>query len=83
MLETEFKALIEERINHAAQRITSSKNAKFDDVAFGKLGFYLSLRRVINGTSSAQDIGLFDAINDTLQALKLLDSDETFLAGVL
>jgi hypothetical protein len=29
-----------------------------------------------------EDLGLLDAVNDVLQALELLDSDKTFLAGI-
>ncbi len=82
MLKAEFVASIEEQINLASQRIQNSKSAKFDDLAFGKLGFLLALRRVVNGTGSAEDLGLMDAVNDSLQALKLLDSHTSFLAAV-
>ncbi|EPJ77521.1 MULTISPECIES: hypothetical protein [Pseudomonas] len=82
MLKAEFVASIEEQINLASQRIQKSKSATFDDLAFGKLGFLLALRRVLNGVGSAEDLGLMDAVNDSLQALKLLDRNKSFLAGI-
>lgn len=78
----DFKAFVEEQIKLSTQKLASTQSARLGDVAYGKLGFYLALRRVVEGTSSSEDLGLMDAVNDTLQALKLLDSDETFLAGV-
>ncbi|HEX8595451.1 MAG TPA: hypothetical protein VF682_19580 [Pseudomonas sp.] len=83
MLKTDFEAFVEEQIERAANKIATGKSAKLDDVGFGRMGFYLALRRVLMGTSSAEDLGLIGAVNDALQALKLLDSDETFLGGVL
>lgn len=82
MFTTSFTTFIEEQINLAEQKLHNGKSARLDDVAFGKLGFYLALRRVLEGTSTAEDLGLIEAVNDTLQALKLLDNDETFLAGI-
>lgn len=80
MLKEKFSAFVETQINLAAQGIVNNKSAKRDDVGFGQLGFYLALRRWLQGKSSAEDIGLFDAVNDSLQALQLLKSGEAFLA---
>lgn len=52
--------------------------AEIDDLALGKLVFYASLRRVLGGQGSPQDVGLLDAVNDTLQALGIVESDTTF-----
>ncbi len=82
MSKADFEAFVETQINQAAQNVVSKKSSRLDDVAFGKLGFYLAMRRAINGTASSEDLGLLDAINDSLQTLKLLDSDETFI-GIL
>lgn len=79
LLKVDFKTFIEEQINLAAQGIVTKKSIKLDDIGFGKLGFYLALRRAVNGTPSAEDIGLLDALNDSLQALRLLARNETFL----
>ena len=80
MLKEDFAAFVETQINEAAQGIATNKSVKRDDVGFGQLGFYLALRRWLLGQSSAEDIGLFDAMNDSLQALQLLKSGESFLA---
>lgn len=82
MFTTHFTTFIEEQINLAEQKLHAGKSARLDDVAYGKLGFYLALRRILEGTSTSEDLGLMEAVNDTLQALKLLDSDETFLSGI-
>jgi hypothetical protein len=82
MFETNFKVFVEEQIYLTEQKLHNGKSARLEDVAYGKLGFYLALRRVLAGTSTTEDLGLMEAVNDTLQALKLLDDDETFLAGI-
>ena len=55
------------------------KSAKLDDIEFDKLVFFLSVRRALQGGANAEDIGLLDAINDSLQVLGVLDSSKTFL----
>jgi hypothetical protein len=82
MSKADFEKFLEDQIHLVEQRLHNSKSAKLDDLAFGKLGFYLALRRTLQGTSTPEDLGLMDAVNDVLQALRLLDSDETFLGGV-
>jgi hypothetical protein len=82
MSKAEFETFVESQINLASQSIVGKKSARLDDVAFGKLGFYLAMRRAMNGTASPQDLGLLDAIDDSLQALRLLDGDETFLGMI-
>lgn len=82
MFDTPIVTFVEEQIKQAKQKLQAGKSPRLDDVTYGKLGFYLALRRVLEGTSTAQDLGLMDAINDVLQALKLLDGNETFLAGI-
>jgi len=63
----------------AAQGIATKKSVKLDDIGIGRLVFLLSLRRALQGSANAEDIGLLDAINDSLQALGLLGSSKTFL----
>lgn len=82
MSKVDFETFVESQINQAAQSIVTKKSARLDDVAFGKLGFYLATRRAMNGTASPEDLGLLDAVNDSLQALQLLDGDETFLSTI-
>jgi hypothetical protein len=73
----ELTELIEKKIDECAMRIMSG-GIRADEVAFGKLAFYLALRRVQQNKATTQDIGLMDAINDTLQALSLVDKSKTF-----
>ena len=75
----DFLAFIENKINTAAQRITSMGN-NCDDVAFGKLTFYLALRRTLQGQHKPQDIGLLGAVNDALQALGVISTERSFLS---
>jgi hypothetical protein len=46
--------------------------AKVDEIALGELTFFVALRRVQQGKGTVQDIGIMDAINDTMQALGLV-----------
>ncbi|MBL7813620.1 MAG: hypothetical protein JNL70_01355 [Saprospiraceae bacterium] len=73
----DISAFIEEKINHYGKLIVT-KNDKFDDMALGELTFYISLRRAINGTATTQDLGLLDAVNDTLQELGILGEKQSF-----
>lgn len=68
---------IENKINTYAQNIID-KGDKYDQLAIGEISFYLSLRNVVKGKATKQDIGLIDAVNDTLQALKIINADESF-----
>lgn len=73
----ELSAFIEEKINHYGNMIVT-RGDKFDDMALGELTFYISLRRAINGTATTQDLGMLDAVNDTLQELGILDKKKSF-----
>lgn len=79
MIKADFETFVEDQINLAAQSIATKKSAKLDDIGFGKLVFFLSVRRALQGSANAEDIGLLDAINDSLQVLGVLDSSKTFL----
>lgn len=68
---------VEEKINHYANMIAGSKD-KADELAIGELYFYVSLRRVLKGNGTTQDLGMMDAINDVLQTKGLLESGKTF-----
>ncbi|MEE4305600.1 thioredoxin-like superfamily, group II member protein [Pseudomonas alliivorans] len=70
---------VEERINLAANSIVDKKTTSLDEIAFGKLGVLLTLRRVLKNKATPQDIGMLDAINDVLQMLEVLQADETFI----
>ena len=69
--------LIEEKLNHYAQKIVSGGN-KTDEMAVGEITFYVALRRVVNNQGTLQDMGMMDAINDTLQTLGLIEEGKTF-----
>jgi hypothetical protein len=81
MKKSDFKTLLEDQIAVAARKIID-KGAPSDDVAFGKLKVFLSLRRTLEGKAAAEDIGFWDAINDTLQILRVLDRNETIFSGL-
>lgn len=68
---------IETKLNEYAQKIVKG-GEQSDELAFGQLSFYLSLRRVLNGKATLQDVGLADAINDTLQELGIINEGKTF-----
>ena len=68
---------VEKQINYYGQAIVDGKD-RMDDLALGELSFYITLRRVLKGTGTLQDKGLIDAINDTLQELKVIDAKKTF-----
>jgi len=68
---------IEAKINHYAQSICTG-GAKIDEHALGELTFYVTLRRTLSGDATPQDIGMMDAVNDTLQELGLVSSGEVF-----
>ncbi|KPB32319.1 MULTISPECIES: hypothetical protein [Pseudomonas syringae group genomosp. 2] len=79
MIKAEFKVFIEERIKLAALLLADGKISARDDMAEGKLSVLLTLRRALSGKGTAKDLGMLDAINDSLQLLQILNSKETFL----
>jgi hypothetical protein len=73
----ELKEFIETKLNEYAQKIVKGSE-KSDELAFGQISFYLSLRRVLSGKATIQDVGMMDAINDTLQTMGIVGEGETF-----
>lgn len=71
---------IEDKLNYYAEAIIKG-HEKIDEHALGEMTFYMALRRILNGTYTYEDVGLMDAINDTLQELKLISPDITFYKG--
>lgn len=70
---------VEKQINDSADLIkTGGDNT--DLSASGKLRFYMHLRTVLKGKRDAEAFGLLDGINDTLQYLKILPANKTFLS---
>lgn len=72
-----LESFIESKLNHYAKAIAEG-SAKVDEHALGEMVFYMSLRRVLSGKATIQDIGMMDAINDTLQEIGILESKKTF-----
>ena len=68
---------IEDKLNTYADKIKKG-SAKVDELALGEMTFYMALRRVISGKATSQDIGLVDAINDTLQFKGIIEKGKTF-----
>ncbi|WP_397450137.1 hypothetical protein [Pseudomonas sp. NA-150] len=77
-----LNAFVEEQINLAAGKIISQKRSEGDEMSCGKLGFYMAVRRVMSKRATPEDLGMLDAINDTLQQLAVLDKGKTFLSGL-
>lgn len=72
-----IEAFVEEKINKYAALIVK-QGERGDDLALGELMFYIALRRVMAGKGTMQDLGLMDAINDTLQQLGHLPNNVSF-----
>jgi hypothetical protein len=70
---------IEDKLNFYAEAIIRG-NQKLDEHALGELSFYMALRRIVEKRGNAQDFGMMDAINDTLQKVGILPETETFLS---
>jgi len=70
-------SFIEQKLNHYAKAIIDG-SAKVDEHALGEMVFYMALRRVLSGKATIQDIGMMDAINDTLQENGIIEPRRTF-----
>ena len=68
---------IENKLNTYAQKIVTG-GSKVDEHALGEITFYISLRRVLSGKATMQDIGMMDAINDTLQLRGIIGPGKIF-----
>lgn len=77
MSNEKLKLFANEQINIAAQRIID-KSDRADEIAAGKIEFFIALRSVLSGDLDKRELGLLDAINDTLQYIGLVDSSKTF-----
>ena len=40
----------------------------------------MALRRITKGEATTQDLGMADAVNDTLQEAGIIDKDKTFVS---
>ncbi|WP_336804120.1 hypothetical protein [Erwinia aphidicola] len=77
MQNAKLKAFAEEQINLSAKRILD-KGDKADEIAAGKIDFFIALRSVLSGDLDKRELGLLDAVNDTLQHLGLIENGKTF-----
>jgi|TARA_B100001079_G_C16377665_1_gene500545 hypothetical protein len=68
----------DDNLHKYAQRIADETSQKIDEHSLGKVQFYMSLRRILEENANFQDIGLMDAINDTLQDLGIVEAKKTF-----
>jgi len=73
----DLSQFIEEKLNYYADAIITG-HEKIDEHALGEMTFYMALRRILTKNATFQDIGMMDAINDTLQELGLIDETVTF-----
>jgi hypothetical protein len=76
-----MKSFVEAKINEYAKAILDGSD-KRDAHAMGELHFYMALRRILKGDGTIQDIGMMDAVNDTLQELRLVFEGATFLEQI-
>ncbi|CAM3863572.1 hypothetical protein CCOS865_05105 [Pseudomonas reidholzensis] len=67
-----LKHFLEEKIDAAAKQIQDKKKADLDHLAYGQLSYLMSLRRLVEGTHTKEDLGLHDAINDVLEELGVI-----------
>ena len=81
MKNSDFRKFVEAQINIAAGKIID-KGTTSDDIALGRLNVLHGLRRTLDNKSTPEDIGAWGAINDALQQLGVLDSDETLFSGL-
>ncbi len=68
---------VESKVNQYAEAILKGSDKK-DAHALGELTFYMAIRRVLKGEATIQDLGMMDAINDTLQEAKIIEESKTF-----
>ncbi|MGE8064250.1 hypothetical protein [Pseudomonas sp. NPDC089569] len=79
MNKSDLRAYVEEQTNIAAQRIID-KGTTSDELAVSRLNVLLSLRRSLDGKTTAQDLGMWGTINDALQQIGILNSQETIFS---
>ena len=74
----DLKKYTDDNLHKYAQKIANVTSQKIDEHSLGKVKFFFALRRILDGKANFEDIGLMDAINDTLQELGIVDSKKTF-----
>jgi hypothetical protein len=68
---------INDRLQHYGEAIRDT-DGDAEDHALGEITFYAALRRLRKGRATKQDLGLLDAVNDTLQELGILNKGQSF-----
>nr|WP_314876429.1 hypothetical protein [uncultured Pseudomonas sp.] len=68
-----LESFVESRINATAGIIWGSEAAEVEEQAFGQVNYLLSVRRMLDGTATSEDVGLHTAISHVLRELKVLD----------
>ena len=74
-----MQEFIENKINKYAEAIIKGSDKK-DAFCLGQLTFFMALRRINEGKGTVEDLGMADAINDTLQEAGIIDKDKTFVS---
>ena len=74
----DLKKYTSDNLHQYAKKISDETSQKIDEHSLGKVKFFMSLRRILDGNANYEDIGLMDAINDTLQELGIIESNKTF-----
>lgn len=74
-----MQEFIENNINKYAEAIIKGSD-KRDAFCLGQLTFFMALRRITKGEATRQDLGMADAVNDTLQEAGIIDKDKTFVS---
>jgi len=69
---------VEDKINEYAQKIIDGSD-KRDAHAMGELEFFMAFRRVLKKQATPQDMGMMDAVNDTLQEMGLVAEGSSFI----
>ena len=68
---------ISDKLQHYGKTIRET-DGDAEDHALGEVSFYAALRRYRAGRPTMQDLGMLDAVNDTIQELGILKSGQTF-----
>ena len=74
----DLKKYTTDNLHKYAKKISDETSQKIDEHSLDKVKFFFALRRILDVKANFEDIGLMDAINDTLQELGIVESKKTF-----
>ena len=74
----DIKEYCEKEINKYAEKMPNKSDGS-DENGLGHLQFLIPIRRILNGKGNLQDIGFYDAVNDLLQELVLVEKHKSFM----